>query len=246
MPHAADLAVRTFTPQGDGDGPPVLLLHGFASDGRQDWVETGIAEELAAAGRTVIVPDLPGHGDSPPPAGPGSATAPAIAAALLALVDGGAFDVVGYSLGARLAWELPELDASRVRRVVLGGLSPFEPFAAVDVAALREAVTGAAAPGDPLVGMLAGMIGHAAHGSPERAAGLVTCVAGLRSTPFEPKKWAGDSPPLFVAGADDQMTSGIEAVVALAPGARLARVPGDHRLALTGAEFRAEIGRTLG
>lgn len=235
-------AVQTFTPDRPAGAPPVLLLHGFASSGRQDWVETGIAAELAAAGRVVVVPDLPGHGGSPVPDGP--AGAPEIAAALLALTGDGPLDVVGYSLGARLAWELPELAPDRVRAVVLGGLSPFEPFAALDVAALRSAVAGGE-PGDPMTGMIAAMIVGASGGDPERAAGLVRLVEGLRGTPFEPKGWAGHTPPVFVAGAQDMMTSGIENVVALVPGARLVTVPGDHRGALAGPEFRAVLGEAL-
>ncbi|MEU5860323.1 alpha/beta fold hydrolase [Nonomuraea sp. NPDC047529] len=236
-------AVQTFTPDRPGGAPPVLLLHGFASSGRQDWVETGIAAELAAAGRVVVVPDLPGHGESRVPAGPVGASE--VAAALLALTGDGPLDVVGYSLGARLAWELPELAPDRVRAVVLGGLSPFEPFAALDVAALRSAVAGGE-PGDPMTGMIASMIAGASGGDPERAAGLVRLVEGLRGTPFEPKGWAGRTPPVFVAGSQDMMTSGIENVVALVPGARLVTVPGDHRAALAGPEFRAAIAAALG
>lgn len=236
------IAFRTFTPDRPSGLPPVLLLHGFASDGRTDWVETGVAAALADAGRVVVVPDLPGHGESPVPVAPEGA--PAVAAALLACVGDGPFDVVGYSLGARLAWELPERAPGRVGAVVLGGLSPFEPFAALDVAALRSAVRGGD-PGDPMTEMIAGMIAGAARGVPGRAHGLVTLVEGLRSTPFEPKGWAGRRPPVFVAGAEDMMTSGIENVVALVPGARLVTVPGDHRAALAGTEFRAAVAEAL-
>ncbi|NUT10018.1 MAG: alpha/beta hydrolase, partial [Nonomuraea sp.] len=96
-----------------------------------------------------------------------------------------------------------------------------------------------------MTGMIAGMIAGASRGEPGRAHGLVTLVEGLRSTPFEPKGWAGRRPPVFVAGADDLMTSGIEDVAALVPGARLITVPGDHRAALAGPEFRAAVADAL-
>ena len=54
---------------------------------------------VAAAGRSVIVPDLPAHGDS----APATAGVAGLVNALAALADGGPMDVVGYSLGARLA-----------------------------------------------------------------------------------------------------------------------------------------------
>jgi pimeloyl-ACP methyl ester carboxylesterase len=61
---------------------------------------------------------------------------------------GGEIDVVGYSLGARLAWALAGHPAVAVRRLVLGGLSPMEPFAMVDLPAARTALAGGPAPAD--------------------------------------------------------------------------------------------------
>ncbi|MGC0420889.1 alpha/beta fold hydrolase [Embleya sp. AB8] len=160
------------------------------------------------------------------------------AADLLSMVDGydaERFDVVALSLGARLTRELVEQAGGRVGRVVLGGMSPSEPFAAVDVPALRRAVRGEEAASDPLTGLIAGLIGA----EEARAEGLVTCVEGLRGTPFAPGKWAGAAPPLFVVGADDPMTRGADELVAPAEGARLVTVPGDHHGALAGDRFRA-------
>ncbi|GIH71965.1 alpha/beta fold hydrolase [Sphaerimonospora thailandensis] len=250
---AIPLAVQTYTPDRPDEGlPPVLLIHGLCSDGRRDWVETGTVAALTDAGRTVVVADLPGHGDSPAPAAAAEAGAGAIAVALLAALDGalagtpggtsgGAFDVVGYSLGARLAWELPEAAPGRVRRAVLGGLSPAEPFAAVDIEALRAAVGGGPEPADPFTAMFAGMLG--AQG--DRAAGLVTCVEGLRSTPFEPTGWAGRTPPVFIVGQDDMMVRGIERIVGLAGAADPVTVPGDHFQVLASAEFRTAVVKAL-
>ncbi|WP_249026777.1 alpha/beta fold hydrolase, partial [Amycolatopsis pretoriensis] len=68
MTLPTSLAVRRFAPGGSPTGPPVLLLHGFASDGHTDWVSTGWPAALTASGRPVLVPDLPGHGSSPAPA----------------------------------------------------------------------------------------------------------------------------------------------------------------------------------
>ena len=45
----------------DGDGPPVLLIHGWMMSGE---VYSGIAEDLEQAGYKVIVPDLRGAGES--------------------------------------------------------------------------------------------------------------------------------------------------------------------------------------
>ncbi|MFE0154921.1 alpha/beta fold hydrolase [Nonomuraea sp. NPDC059007] len=233
-------AVRVFAAEVTA-GPPVLLLHGFASDGQRDWVGTGMADALAATGRRVVVADLPGHGDSAAPVGPAEAGARRIAEALVAVMDDGVFDVVGYSLGARIAWELPGAAPGRVRRAVLGGLSPSDPFTAVDVEALRRAVAGGPAPADPLTAMIADMVLAQGH----RAAGLVTCVEGLRATPFEPGAWTGAEPPVFVAGREDVVVAGIERIVGQVTGARLVTVAGDHVEALSGPGLREVVTTTL-
>ncbi|MFB7470203.1 alpha/beta fold hydrolase [Kitasatospora sp. NPDC056184] len=249
MTHSDDLAVRIITPEeGDAGGvggrPPVVLLHGFASDGESDWIAPGTAAAIAATGRTVLVPDLPGHGASPDPADAAEAGAGALTARLLAALDAagvGEFDLVGYSLGARLAWEFPAAAPGRVGRVVLGGLSPFEPFAGVDVEALHRAVAGGGEPADPFTGMVAGLV----RSRGERAAALARCVEGLRNTPFAPGHWAGRTAPVVVVGADDVMTRGIESIVAPLDGAELVTVPGDHLGALAGAEFRGVVLKAL-
>ncbi|MFI6297304.1 alpha/beta fold hydrolase [Nonomuraea sp. NPDC050790] len=236
----AELAVRVFARE-ETAGPPVLLLHGFASDGRRDWVATGMADALAAGGRRVVVADLPGHGDSPAPADPARAGAGVIAAALAEAMGPGPFDVVGYSLGARIAWELPAAAPGQVRRAVLGGLSPADPFGALDAGELRRAVADGHVPADPLTAMIADMVLAQGH----RAAGLVTCVEGLRATPFEPGAWEGAEPPVFVAGREDVVAAGIERIVGQVTGARLVTVAGDHRQALTGPGLREVVTATL-
>ena len=45
----------------EGDGPPVLLIHGWMMSGA---VYSGIVEDLEQAGYKVILPDLRGAGDS--------------------------------------------------------------------------------------------------------------------------------------------------------------------------------------
>ncbi|MEV6912021.1 alpha/beta fold hydrolase [Amycolatopsis sp. NPDC051071] len=227
------MAVRRFAPE-TVSGPPVLLVHGFASDGHTDWITTGWPSRLTAAGREVLVPDLPGHGSSPAPAG--SLGAKAITAELTRLVAAlSEVDVVGYSLGARLSWELPA--KAPVRRLVLAGVSPFEPFGAVDVAAALAFADGGKAPADPLTGMIAQMI--TAPGRNPTA--LARCVEDLRAEPFTPVAGAIGVPTRFVAGADDPISQGIETLVELVRGADLVRVPGDHGGALRSPEFKATV-----
>lgn len=215
-------------------GDAVLLVHGFASNGESDWVATGFADALAAAGRGAIIVDLPGHGAGPALAR-GQARTSDIANALADVIaDTGAesLDVVGYSLGARLAWALAS--TGRVRRLVLGGLSPLDPFAALDVDALSAVVSGEAAPADPMQGMFAHMLSSPNVDAPS----VLALIEGLGAEPFAPAVGAPTVPTLFVGGTEDPMSQGVDALAAAVPGSRVVRVPGDHLGALASPEFR--------
>jgi pimeloyl-ACP methyl ester carboxylesterase len=95
-----------------GDGPSLLMLHGF---GGAAWNFSELAPLLA--GRRLLIPDLPGHGGSPPlpAAGP---TLAAYADAVAACLDGEA-DVFGHSLGGAVALRLAERRPELVRRIIL-------------------------------------------------------------------------------------------------------------------------------
>jgi pimeloyl-ACP methyl ester carboxylesterase len=229
------LHTTTTGPQRTQDDVPVLLIHGFASTASADW--PGLTDRLAAAGRTVVTVDLPGHGASPDPDGP--ARTSTVVAALGEIVAGlgDRVDVVGYSLGARLAWELPA-GTGRVRRLVLGGLSPAEPFGAVNLAAARAWIAGGPAPADPLTALIAGLTRLPGN----RTDALLTVVEGLAAEPFDPASAGpGPVPALFVIGSADPMAAGSAGLAGRFPAASVATVPGDHLGALHSAEFAATV-----
>lgn len=86
-----------------GSGRPLLLIHGLGSTWRS-WEP--ILDALAAE-REVIAVDLPGFGESPEPAGDMSIAAQADALEAFLTEQGlDGVDVVGSSMGARLALEL--------------------------------------------------------------------------------------------------------------------------------------------
>jgi 2-succinyl-6-hydroxy-2,4-cyclohexadiene-1-carboxylate synthase len=85
-----------------GRGPAILALHGFTGTART-WAR--LADDLGDE-RRVIAPDLLGHGRSSAPRDPGRYALEHQAddlAALLAATGALPADVVGYSMGARLA-----------------------------------------------------------------------------------------------------------------------------------------------
>ncbi|WP_018680983.1 alpha/beta fold hydrolase [Actinokineospora enzanensis] len=226
---------------GEVTGPPVVLIHGFASTGTTDWPAERWAAPLSAAGRETIVVHLPGHGGGPAVGSPDEVTTAHLLQRIAAGIGvDGEVDLVGYSLGARLSWDLAAVIP--VRKLVLGGISPMEPFAAVDVAAARAALQGGPQPEDMLTGMITGM----ASAPGQDGASLLNVVEGLAREPFNPGAGAPQVPALFLAGQEDPMSQGIDHLVTLVPGATLVRVPGDHFGALGGDALRSEVFAFLG
>ncbi len=91
--------IRTHN-RGPKDAPAILLLHGFLGSHR-DW--DPLAASLAPHYR-VIVPDLPGHGDSPFLAPASAGLIPRLADDLVRLLPRlGHHAIVGYSMGGRIA-----------------------------------------------------------------------------------------------------------------------------------------------
>lgn len=111
--------------EGPGDGRPVVLIHGFASNVRVNWGDTGWIRHLARAGFRVIAIDCRGHGDSQKLHKLEDYGAPLMAEDARRLLDHLGIeraDVMGYSMGARISAFLALAHPDRVRTVIFGGL----------------------------------------------------------------------------------------------------------------------------
>jgi pimeloyl-ACP methyl ester carboxylesterase len=101
--------------EGEGDGTPVLLLHGVP---QTSSVWRDVAPVLAKGGRRVLAPDLPGLGGS---AYSGPYDVPSVVTQIAALLDeelpGRRVDVVGHDWGGSVALALAGAHPDRVRRL---------------------------------------------------------------------------------------------------------------------------------
>ena len=124
QPHPP-LRVHRFS----GDGMPLVALHGFTGSGLD------FAPLAAATPSPWVCPDLPGHGSSAPEH-PATWFSVEATARLLAtwLDDAPPVDLLGYSLGGRVALQLALDHPGCVRRLILVG-------ATAGIASERERTT---------------------------------------------------------------------------------------------------------
>lgn len=221
------LAVRVFSAGNDGGARPVLLIHGFASSTELNWVSTGWITALHDAGRKVIAVDLPGHGLSPAPEDLDAYTPSRIRAELLQilqdnhvrpLADGDAtsgVDVLGYSLGSRLAWEFAGTQPQLVHRVVLGGPASIDPLATFDLEAAQAQLSGGAAIADPTTAELVRM---AQLVPTNNMFSLLSMVEAIKTEPFAPEEAVPSMPILLVAGERDDLAGTLPTLLELARG----------------------------
>lgn len=109
----------------EGEGEPVVLVHGFASSGAINWITTGWADLLLDHGYRVIILDNRGHGASTK-LYEDSAYTPDIMGAdivkLLNYLGVSKAHIMGYSMGARIGAFLAASHPELVHSLVMGGL----------------------------------------------------------------------------------------------------------------------------
>jgi pimeloyl-ACP methyl ester carboxylesterase len=109
----------------EGEGAPIVLVHGFASTAHVNWVHTGWVKTLVDAGRRVIALDNRGHGKSQKLYDEDDYQAPKMAADVLALIEHLKLekaDVMGYSMGARISTFAALAAPEKINSLIIGGM----------------------------------------------------------------------------------------------------------------------------
>ncbi|HDZ06323.1 hypothetical protein LCGC14_0148490 [marine sediment metagenome] len=107
----------------EGDGEPVLLLHGFINS-RKSWEKTALKQDLLDSGYRVIIPDMRGNGDSDKPQTDIAYKDNTEVKDLILLMNHlnmESYKAIGYSRGSIVLAKLLTEDA-RVTKAVLGGM----------------------------------------------------------------------------------------------------------------------------
>lgn len=230
-------------PPAETGAVPVLLLHGFASSARVNWVDTGWIRTLVASGRRVIAPDNRGHGASGKPRSPADYSTERMAADALNLLDHLGIrqaDVMGYSMGARIAAVLALTAPERVRRLVLGGLGRH----LVDGVGLPEGIADAMeAPAlDSLTDPTQRMFRRFAEAGGNDLAALAACIRGSRQTLTLEEVGRIAVPTLVAVGTRDAIAGDPHALAEMLPRGRAFDIAGrDHNPAVGDRSFKDAV-----
>ena len=222
---------------------PILLIHGFASSHAVNWVFPQWVKTLTGAGRRAILYDARGHGRSTKLYRPQDYTMDALAGDALVLMDRldlGCIDVMGYSMGARIAAFMQRIAPERVRSLVMGGLGsslvmggtlPVGIADAMDAPAL-ESLT------DPHQRLFRAFAD--ATRSDRRA--LAACIRGARQLmPAEEVAQIG-CPVLVAVGSHDDIAGDPKVLAALMPRAQVLHIEGrDHNRAVGDKAFKEAV-----
>src|SRR5687768_4980720 len=156
-------------------GPPVALLHGFATSCERTWREPGWFDLLADAGREVIGVELLGHGNAEKPHDPAAYDRLEEHASAQLPADR-QVDAIGFSLGARVLLVLAAERPERFGRIVVAGVGA-NLFRQDDHEALARAIRGDVADGDVVAHHFA-QLGSTAGNDPEA---LAACMSRPRA-----------------------------------------------------------------
>jgi pimeloyl-ACP methyl ester carboxylesterase len=199
------------------DAPAVLLLHGFATSAARTWGENGWLDVLGDTGRTVLAPDLLGHGTAPKPHDP--AAYRDLAGPVAETLPDTPIDGVGFSLGARTLLQLAMRRPGQFRRLVVAGVGAnlFRPERS---SAIAQAFRGDADTEDPVVRYFAGLASHP-DADPEALAAL-TQAGG---TPFTADELSAVTCPTLVVLGENDFAGPADPLVEALPDARLVTLP---------------------
>jgi pimeloyl-ACP methyl ester carboxylesterase len=227
----------------EGEGDPILLVHGFASTKEINWVQPGWVQTLTEAGYRVIAHDNRGHGASTKLYDPEYYHIGLMAEDARALLDHLKIErpfVMGYSMGARIAAVMSLRHPERVRAAMLGGLGmsliagggPGESVAlALEADSLADVT-------DPLGRMFRAFADQTK--SDRRA--LAACLRGSRTLMTKEEAAALKVPLLIAVGTTDPIGRGAHELATIIPGAEVLDIPGrDHMKAVGDRVYKAGV-----
>lgn len=231
-----------------GEGTPILLVHGFASNGRVNWVDTGWVDTLVGAGYAPILIDNRGHGTSEKPHDPAAYTSKLMAedaSNLIAHLGVSPLPVMGYSMGARISLFLAMQHPEQVSALILGGMGEavFAPLADN-----QEIVEGLLAPSFQDVSHeKARMFRRFADSTGSDLRALAARMRAPHTTLTAQDLLTIEAPALVAVGEEDEIAgSPVPLAAALRNGQALVIARRDHMRATGDKKFKSGVLEFLG
>jgi pimeloyl-ACP methyl ester carboxylesterase len=231
----------------EGEGDPIVLVHGFASNKEVNWVMPGWTATLKRDGRRVIALDNRGHGQSSKLYDVAAYHTDIMAgdvSALIEYLELGRADLMGYSLGSRICAVMAARRPELVRSLILGGAG----IRLIDNAGLRDEI--ALSLEMPSLADVTDPMGKRFRAFAEQTRSdlkaLAACLRGSRQ-PVRLEDIKSIRVPVLVAvGTKDDITGSPHELAALMPNARGLDIPDrDHMVAVGDKVFKAEAIRFL-
>lgn len=227
----------------EGEGDPILLIHGFASNHFVNWVSPGWVKTLREAGYRVIALDNRGHGRSSKSYDPADYTPPKMASDAVALLDH--LDIrrahlFGYSMGARLAAFAALQAPERVETLIFGGLG----IGMVEGVGDWDVIAAALSADDPgtVTDARGQMFRKFADQTKSDRHALAACIATSRELLSAEKVAQISQPTLIAVGTKDDIGGSPERLAELMPNAIAFAVEGrDHMLSVGDRTFKARV-----
>ena len=231
----------------EGEGDPIVLVHGFASNKEINWVMPGWVSTLRRAGRRAIALDNRGHGASTKLYDPAEYAIEKMAGDVVALLDHLGLprvDVMGYSMGGRVTGFLAAKHGSRLRSAVIAGMG----LGLIHGGPPRDNIL--AAIEGPSLADVTDPVGRAFRAFAEQTRSdrkaLAACLRGYRQTLTREELAAITVPVLVAVGTRDDIAGPGKPLADLIPGARLLEIPDrDHMLAVGDKTYKAGVLKFL-
>ena len=225
----------------EGEGEPIVLIHGFASTKEVNWVNPGWVATLTRAGRRAIALDNRGHGASSKRYDPLDYHVDKMADDVRALMDHLGLDrcdTMGYSLGARIGAFLAVQQPDRVRSLILAGLGI---HLVEDSGSAERIVAALEAPSvDAVTDPGARTYRVFAEETKGDLKALAACIRGARQMLTRDQVGAIGMPVLIAVGTKDTAAGSAHALAASMPSAEVLDIPGrDHMRAVGDKVFKS-------
>ena len=210
----------------EGEGDPVLLIHGFASNANTNWVVPGWVKALDDAGFRVIAYDNRGHGQSAKLYDLKDYGEPLMAEDARRLLDHLGIvraDVMGYSMGARISAFLALSHPERVRSLVFAGLGINMIRGVAGTGPVAHALEAKSI--DEVTNATARTFRAFAEQTKSDLKALAACIRSSRAPITAEALGHIECPVLVVVGEEDVIGGDAAGLAALMPNARAFTVP---------------------